>query len=345
VDAASAPESRPEGDSGLDFPVVGVGASAGGLAAIKTLLEGLHSQPDMAFVIVMHLSPTHESNAAAILQMSTRMPVAQVTGRMKIERDHVYVIPPTRDLSMVDGSLALVDAERPRGRHIVVDLFFRTLAEVHRERAIGIVLSGTGADGSAGIGRLKEHGGIVMAQLPADAEYDGMPSNAIATGKVDIVLPVAEMPGRLVQLWTNARRIEIPDAEQVSPIVRAPSAPAMAEEALRDITKTCTSAPATTSELQAGDRAAPDRAPPAGQRPPDLIAYRRFLAGAADEPKALLEDLLIGVTQFFRDRSAFEALEREVSAEAARGSAEASRSAPGWPAAPPERRRTRSRCC
>ena len=184
----------------------------------------------MAFVVVLHLSPTHESNAAAILQVSTRMPVTQVNGRMKIERDHVYVIPPTHDLSMVDGSLALVEAARPRGRHIVVDLFFRTLAEAHRERAIGIVLSGTGADGSAGIGRLKEHGGIVMAQLPEDAEYDGMPSSAIATGKVDIVLPVAEIPERLVQLWSNARRIEIPDAEKVSPTVKPPSVPADARK-------------------------------------------------------------------------------------------------------------------
>jgi two-component system CheB/CheR fusion protein len=323
VDAASAPASRPEGDSGLDFPVVGVGASAGGLAAIKTLLEGLPSQPDMAFVVVLHLSPTHESNAAAILQMSTRMPVAQVTGRMKIERDHVYVIPPTHDLSMVDGSLALVDAERPRGRHIVVDLFFRTLAEVHRERAVGIVLSGTGADGSAGIGRLKEHGGIVMAQLPADAEYDGMPSNAIATGKVDIVLPVAEMPERLVQLWTNARRIEILDAEQVSPIVRPPSAPAMAEEALRDIMKTLHQR--TGHDFKNYKRATVLRRIERRLQVnglPDLISYRRFLAGAAEEPKALLEDLLIGVTQFFRDRSAFEALEREVLPKLLESSAE-----------------------
>ena len=131
--------------TGLDFPVVGVGASAGGLAAIKVLLEGLPAEPDMAFVIVLHLSPRHESNAAAILQTATRMPVAQVQGRVRIERDHVYVIPPTHDLAMIDGALALVENDRPRGRHVVIDLFFRTLADAHRERAIGIVLSGTGS--------------------------------------------------------------------------------------------------------------------------------------------------------------------------------------------------------
>ena len=313
MDSASPADLALPGPSGLDFPVVGIGASAGGLAAIKTLLEGLPASPDMAFVVVMHLSPTHESNAAAILQLSTRMPVAQVTGRIKIERDHVYVIPPTHDLSMVDGSLVLADAERPRGRHIVVDLFFRTLAEAHRERAIGVVLSGTGADGSAGIGRLKEHGGIVVAQLPADAEYDGMPANAIATGKVDIVLPVADIPDRLIEIWSNARRIEIPDAEKISPTLRPPSAPAAAEEALRDIMKTLHQR--TGHDFKNYKRATVLRRIERRLQVnslPDLVAYRRFLAAEPAEPKALLDDLLIGVTQFFRDRTAFEALEREV---------------------------------
>ncbi len=223
--------------SGLDFAVVGIGASAGGLAAIKTLLEGLPAAPDMAFVVVLHLSPKHESNAAAILQGSTRMPVAQVTGRVAIERDHVYVIPPTHDLAMIDGALSLTDAARPRGRHIVIDLFFRTLADAHRDRGIGIVLSGTGADGSAGIARLKEQGGIVIAQSPDDAEYDGMPRSAIATGKVDIVLPAAEIADRLVSLWSNARRIEIPDGGIVVPSARPPSSPEAAEDALREIMK------------------------------------------------------------------------------------------------------------
>ena len=327
--------------------MVGIGASAGGLAAIKTLLEGLPSAPDMAFVVVLHLSPTHESNAAAILQVSTRMPVTQVNGRMKIERDHVYVIPPTHDLSMVDGSLALVEAARPRGRHIVVDLFFRTLAEAHRERAIGIVLSGTGADGSAGIGRLKEHGGIVMAQLPEDAEYDGMPSSAIATGKVDIVLPVAEIPERLIQLWSNARQIEIPDAEKVSPTVKPPSVPAVAEEALRDIMKTLHQR--TGHDFKNYKRATVLRRIERRLQVnglPDLIAYRRFLRelrrraeGPARGP-ADRRDPVLPRSQGVRGAGA------RGSAEAAREHGRGlSRYAPGWPAAPPARRRIRLRCC
>jgi two-component system, chemotaxis family, CheB/CheR fusion protein len=297
----------------LDFPVVGVGASAGGLAAIKVLLEGLPAEPDMAFVIVLHLSPRHESNAAAILQTVTRMPVAQVQGRVRIERDHVYVIPPTHDLAMIDGALALVENDRPRGRHVVIDLFFRTLADAHRERAIGIVLSGTGSDGSAGIARLKEAGGIVISQSPGDAEYDGMPKSAIATGKVDIVLPVADIPNRLVEIWSNTRRIELPDAAKIDVAGNEPASPETAEEALREIMKLLQQR--TGHDFRNYKRATVLRRIERRLQVntlPDLMSYRRFLSGDADEARALLDDMLIGVTQFFRDRPAFEALEREV---------------------------------
>jgi two-component system CheB/CheR fusion protein len=299
--------------TGLDFPVVGIGASAGGLAAIKTLLEGLPDTPDMAFVVILHLSPKHESSVAAILQASTRMPVAQVQGTVRIERDHVYVIPPTHDLAMMDGSLGLVENERPRGRHIVVDLFFRTLADAHKERAIGIVLSGTGADGSAGIARLKEAGGIIIAQSPNDAEYDGMPRSAIATGKVDIVLPVADIPNRLVEIWSNARRIELPDAAEIGVAAREPAAPESAEESLREIMKVLHQR--TGHDFKNYKRATMLRRIERRLQVsalPDLASYRKFLAADAGEPRALLDDMLIGVTQFFRDRPAFEALEREV---------------------------------
>ena len=221
--------------SGLDFFVVGIGASAGGLAAIKSLLEGLPATPDMAFVVVLHLSPTHESSASAIFQSSTRMPVTQVQGRMAIERNHVYVIPPGNDLEMFDGMLQLVPSKRQRGRHVVIDHFFRTLAETHRTRAVGIVLSGTGSDGSVGIAALKEKGGIVLAQTPEDAEHDGMPASAIATRKVDLVLPVADMANQLVELWQNASRIEVPDRVKVDQAANDARAPEEAEDALKRI--------------------------------------------------------------------------------------------------------------
>ncbi|HZV93330.1 MAG TPA: chemotaxis protein CheB, partial [Caldimonas sp.] len=240
METADSPSENasPAAASGLDFAVVGIGASAGGLAAVRALLEGLPAAPDMAFVVVLHLSQHHESHAAALFQASTSMPVAQVQDPVRIERDHVYVAPPGHDLTAVDGTLVPVECERSMGRHVVIDRFFRALADAYRQRAIGIVLSGAGADGAIGIGRLKEEGGIVIAQAPDDAEYDGMPKNAIATGKVDLVLPVADIAKRLVEIRSNAARIALPGGSEVAAGVREPAEPQAAEEALRDVMKT-----------------------------------------------------------------------------------------------------------
>ena len=308
-----AAEDEPSKPSGLDFPVVGIGASAGGLAAIKALLEGLPAAPDMAFVVVLHLSPQHESSAAEIFQSSTRMAVSQVNGPVHIERNHVYVIPPTFDLSMVDGGLSIVASEPRRGRHVVIDLFFRTLADAHGARAVGIVLSGTGSDGSTGIARLKEQGGIVIAQSPSDAEYEDMPKSAVATGKVDIVLPAAEMAERLIEIWDNARRMELPDAEKIAPGLRLPSSPQAAENALRDVIKLLQQR--TGHDFLHYKRATVLRRIERRMQVTavaDLPSYRHFLESNQGEAKALLDDMLIGVTQFFRDRQAFETLERDV---------------------------------
>lgn len=267
----------------------------------------------MAFVVILHLSPQHGSSAAAILQSATRMPVSQVDGTVKIEPDHVYVIPPAHDLAMRGDTLNIVEAERPYGRHVVIDLFFRTLADAHKARSIGIVLSGTGSDGSTGIARLKEQGGVVVAQAPEDAEYDDMPKSAIATGKVDIVLPAAEIADRLIELWSNARRIELPDAEKIAPGIRPPSSLEAAENALRDIIKLLFRR--TGHDFRHYKRATVLRRIERRMQVnsvPDLPAYRAFLDAKPAEAEALLEDMLIGVTQFFRDRAAFEALEREV---------------------------------
>ncbi len=303
-------EQPPPSDR-LPFPIVGLGASAGGLASLTKLFEGLPATPGMAFVIVMHLSPKHESSAAEILQRSTGMRVVQIAGVTHIERDHVYVIPPTHGLSMYDGQLSLTDLERDRGRQIVIDLFFRGLAQAHRERAIAVILSGTGADGSMGIGEVKEQGGVVLAQSPNDAEFDGMPVSAIATGKVDIVLPVTEMPQRLLDIWRNAQKIELPPAQDSDISALPPTSPEAAEKALRNIMgilqtrtghdfkhyKRATVLRRVERRLQVNEL-------------PHLPAYEQFLETHSSETTALLGDMLIGVTNFFRDREAFEALER-----------------------------------
>jgi two-component system CheB/CheR fusion protein len=313
--------------STLDYPVVGIGASAGGLKALLTFFEQMPSDCGMAFVVIMHLSPKHESNADKILQNVTRMPVLQVTQPVPIERNHVYVIPPAMDLSMNDGYLRLLKPTRERGPQVAIDLFFRALADVHHTHAVGIVLSGGGADGSVGLSRIKEQGGVTLAQAPEDAEYDSMPLSAIETGMIDIVLPVAEMPQRLVELGRNleallARREPLPapgETEQAGSDqgrieeeqARLQSKPN--ELALREILAALRSRTGhdflhykQATVLRRIERRMQVNALH------DMPSYAKHLQAHPEETPALLADMLIGVTNFFRDREAFEALERDI---------------------------------
>jgi two-component system CheB/CheR fusion protein len=313
-DSANAPATPPSEQgvvpSSITFPVVGIGASAGGLPALISLFENMPARTEMAFVVILHLSPTQPSSAAAILQRATGMPVVQVSSRVQIEPDHIYVIAPNQQMSMMDGLLLVDSLERPRGRHIAIDLFFRTLAEVHRERALAIVLSGTGADGAVGLSRVKEQGGVTIVQAPEDAEHDGMPAAALRTGAVDFVLPVVEMPQKLLELWSNARTIEMPppgDGEAPVAHVTQADATADAEDALRDVIgmlldhtghdfrhyKRATVLRRIERRLQVRGVST-------------LPEYRSLLESDSNEYKALLDDMLIGVTNFFRDREAFE---------------------------------------
>ncbi len=323
----STPQNSNKARSTLEFPVVGIGASAGGLEALLTFFEQMPNDCGMAFVVIMHLSPKHESNADKILQNVTRMPVLQVTQPVLIERNHVYVIPPAMDLSMNDGYLRLQTPERQLGPQVAIDLFFRALADVHHNHAVGIVLSGSGADGSVGLSRIKEQGGITLAQTPEDAEYDSMPRSAIETGMVDIVLPVAEMPQRLVELGRNLEALlsrqepilsaaasEQADANQgdaEDEDAHEQSRPN--ERALREILaalrartghdfrhyKQATVLRRIERRLQVNALR-------------DMPSYARHLQDHPEETPELLADMLIGVTNFFRDREAFEALERDI---------------------------------
>jgi len=179
------------------IPVVGIGASAGGLDAFKTLFEAMPADTGMAFVLIQHLDPTHESLMVDLLSRHTTMNVVQVEDRMQVIENHVYMIPPNRDLAIHNGELYLTAPAQRRGMRMPIDFFFRSLAEDQRERAICIILSGTGSDGTLGLKAIKSYGGMVMAQSPKTAQYDGMPVSAISTGTVDYVLPVKEMPEAL----------------------------------------------------------------------------------------------------------------------------------------------------
>lgn len=323
----STPKNTRLARSTLDYPVVGIGASAGGLKALMTFFEQMPSDCGMAFVVIMHLSPKHESNADKILQNATRMPVLQVSQPVPIEQNHVYVIPPAMDLSMNDGYLRPMKPTRERGPQVAIDLFFRALADVHHSHAVGIVLSGTGADGSVGLSRIKEQGGITLAQSAEDAEYDSMPLSAIETGLVDIVLPVAEMPQRLVELALNLKALiahqqPIPspgESEQAGDTqgeferAQAHTQSNPNERALQAILASLrnrTGHDFRHYKLATVLRRIERRMQVNALR--DMPSYARYLQDRPEETPALLADMLIGVTNFFRDREAFEALERDI---------------------------------
>jgi two-component system CheB/CheR fusion protein len=310
------PSSGALDPSHLAFPVVGIGASAGGLQAVKRFFDNMPNDNGMAFVVIFHLSPDHQSSAGKLIEQVTKMPVVQVQSAVPIQKNHIYVISPAQHLSMNDGYLRVVPQEPRRGGPVTIDLFFRDLADVHQERAFCLVLSGTGSDGAVGLSRIKEQGGITLAQLPSDAEFDGMPQAAIDTGMVDFVLPVVEMPQKILELWHNSQHIQLPNDGDPTLRTIPPSnerAAALAEQLLHDILtklragtghdfrhyKRATVLRRIERRMQVTARA-------------DLSAYYEYLSNNPQETKALLDDMLIGVTNFFRDRESFESLEREV---------------------------------
>ncbi|MEI6877077.1 MAG: chemotaxis protein CheB, partial [Spirochaetota bacterium] len=227
---SKAPEPTPEGaplpgtgalaESG--FPIVGIGASAGGLAAFEAFFSGMppDTDPGMAFVLVQHLAPDHESILTDLIRRYTRMQVFEVEDGMRVEPNCAYIIPPNHDMAFLNGSLQLLEPSAPRGLRLPIDFFFRSLAQDQHERAICIVLSGTGSDGTMGLRAIKGEGGMAMVQNTESTEYDGMPRSAIGTGLVDYQLPPAEMPAQLISYVAHAfgrpprtSSIEAPNAE------------------------------------------------------------------------------------------------------------------------------------
>ena len=190
--------------------VVGIGASSGGLAALKALFQHVPADSGLAFVVVVHLSPEHESHLAELLQPHVKVPVEQVTGTVALLPDRVYVIPPGRNLSAVDTHLRLSELEEARRNRAPIDHFFRTLARTHDGHSVGVILTGTGSDGALGVRAVKEQGGLVIVQDPVEAEYDGMPQSAIATGLVDLVLPLAEIPGAIARFDGTEPHVDVP---------------------------------------------------------------------------------------------------------------------------------------
>ncbi|HVE89089.1 MAG TPA: chemotaxis protein CheB, partial [Burkholderiaceae bacterium] len=187
------------------LPMVGIGGSAGAIPSIQTFFQAMPRDSGLAFVVVMHLSPEHESALAEVVQSWTEMRVEQVVNSVKVRRNHVYVIPPGKQIAAANGNLELADLPSDRGRRVAVDLFFRTLGDTHGPRGAAIVFSGADGDGAIGLKRVKERGGLTIAQDPEEAGHPSMPQSAIDTGLVDWVLRAADMPERLVKYFELAQ--------------------------------------------------------------------------------------------------------------------------------------------
>ncbi len=312
VPVKSSPTAEPAAEPGLgvrpkaSFPVVGIGASAGGLAAFEAFFSGMPADTDsgMAFVLVQHLAPDHKSMLADLVKRYTRMQVFEVEDGMAVQPDCAYIIPPNRDMAFLDGTLQLLEPAAPRGLRLPIDFFFRSLAQDQHERAICIVLSGTGSDGTLGLRAVKGEGGMVMAQNPESTEHDGMPRSAIATGLVDFVLPPAEMPAQLIAYVTHAFG---------KPPRPASPTPPKTETALKKIfvlLRAQTGHDFSQYKQNTVHRRVERRM--AVHQIAQLGDYIRYLQQNPAEVEALFRDLLIGVTSFFRDREAFAALQEQV---------------------------------
>ena len=287
------------------FPIVGIGASAGGLEAFRSLLQAVPAKTGMAFVLVQHLDPEHESLLTRLLSNATRMPVTEVTEGVAVEPDHVYVIPPNKALGIRNGALHLLARRRQDPRHMPIDAFFSSLAENEGSRAIGVILSGVASDGTLGLAAIKAAGGITFAQDSRSAKYDGMPRSAIAAGCVDFVLPPEGIAREI-------RRISL------HPYLGNPdqSAAGRRGEPNEDLLKifallrNTTEVDFTNYKRSTINRRIARRM--VLHKISSLRQYLKHLHENRTEITALCEDLLIHVTSFFREPDAFRALKETV---------------------------------
>ncbi|MBW9064397.1 PAS domain-containing protein [Rhizobium herbae] len=283
-------------DHQSDPPIVGIGASAGGVQALQTFFAGLPSDTDAAFVVIVHLDPDARSELASILASRTQMPVTQVEDEARLESNHVYVIAPNRRLKIADGTIAALPFEEPRAHRAPIDLFFRSLAEQQRS-GFAVVLTGAGADGAIGVKAIKEAGGIVLVQDPSEAEYASMPRNAIATEVADFVLPIRELTDQLTELLNIpasvvAHHIRPNDEDTLGRIlahVRVRTGHDFSQYKRATILRRISRRAQVT-------------------RKETLAEYYAYLRENVEEAQALFSDFLISVTTFFRDPAAFKSL-------------------------------------
>ncbi len=291
-------------ESHLDFSVIGIGASAGGLEALQEFFKNTPDNPGVAFVIIQHLSPDYKSLMDELLARYTHMKIHRVKDGMEVKPNHIYLITPRKNMTIFHGKLFLTDQDHARGMNLPIDIFMRSLAEDQGKNAIGVILSGTGSDGTLGIRAIKENGGMVIVQDDRSAKFDGMPRSSISTGIVDYILTPGEMPEALInyikhpfiQKTKNIENQISQEEDYLSKIIMI----------IRDVTGIdFTNYKQSTIVRRLEKRISINRYD-------NISDYVDFLSGNKREVNILYKDLLIGVTRFFRDSESFAALKEKV---------------------------------
>ncbi|HSD60369.1 MAG TPA: chemotaxis protein CheB, partial [Burkholderiales bacterium] len=288
------------------FPVVGFGASAGGLEALTQVFNHLPGDTGMAFVVIQHLDPTHRSMLRELLAKTTPMPVVEVKEGLEVAPNHVYVIPPNAHMAISEGRLRLLERGGGRGSHMPIDAFFRSLADERGALAIGVILSGAASDGTLGLRAIKDGGGVTFAQDRVSAKYDSMPVSAVAAGGVDFVLPPERIGDELQRLARHPYVASLAAGETALP-------PVTAEAALQEVFTLMRRAIGVdftyykhTTILRRIHRRMMLR------HIDKLADYAVYLRNHAEEIPALYNDVLINVSSFFRDPECYEGLSTEV---------------------------------
>ena len=284
------------------LPIVGIGASAGGLEALEKFLRHVPAGSGMAFVIVQHLDPTRKGIMPELLQRATAMRVVQVRDRIKVMPDCVYVIPANTDMSVLQGRLHLLEPTAPRGLRLPIDFFLRALAEDQQEHSVGVILSGMGSDGTQGLRAIKEKAGLVLVQEPGSAKFDSMPRSAIDAGLADIVAPVEDLPGKIIHYL------------QRTPLL------ARTEAKIEDKTQSALEKVVILLRTHTGNDFSFYKRNTLHRRIErrmgihqihKMVNYVRYLQENSQELDLLFKELLIGVTSFFRDAATWEQLREQ----------------------------------
>jgi len=298
------PKKTPSPSESASFPIVGIGASAGGLEALELFFKKVPPTCGLAFVVVQHLDPTHKALMAELLQKSTPLPVVEIKDRTTVEPNHIYVIPPKWDLSLLHGVLHLLEPAAPRGLHLPIDGFFRALAKDQLENSMGVILSGMGSDGTLGLRAIKEKAGAVFVQEPASAGFDSMPRSAIDAGLADIVAPAEELAEKLIAYRQYVPQLSAQPDETLTKKHQS------GLEKVVLLLRTQTGHDFSLYKPSILYRRIERRM--ALHQLAKIADYAHYLRQNSNEADLLFKELLIGVTNFFRDPAVWDQLKTEV---------------------------------